>query len=266
MAQQSPGAYPASDGGKRSRGGQAGHVPRVYRTPPGANHKGRGTEAPRNGSRTRGGGLANQRHAAAKPAGGRASPGPRRGWRRRGRRRTPPLGAALAPQGGQRSRQQGRGATPPGRRGPPSGAHGSDLHRARCLKTNPRGRREGRAGRVGQMTRRTAGREALIAPYPRTPAKPAPQGTDRAPLPPAQISCWGREAATGGWGGARPRARRGAGGRARSTGSTGVGPREPGGRDLYPGVYQGLGGTNGPWRNTLETRAEKGRQRLKFGF
>ena len=90
---------------------------------------------------------------------------------------------------------------------------------------------------MGQMTLRTAGREALIAPYPRTPAKPAPQGTDKAPLPPAQITCWGREAATGGWGGARPRARRGAGGRARSTGSTGVGPREPGGaRSLSWGI------------------------------
>ena len=100
MAQQSTGAYPASDGGKRSRGGQAdggsgeartaGRLAARRRTAEArrteqeqqeqrkkqaqptkraASQGGRGAEAPRTGSRPRGGGLANGRHAAAKPAG-----------------------------------------------------------------------------------------------------------------------------------------------------------------------------------------------------
>lgn len=85
-----------------------------------------------------------------------------------------------------------------------------------------RGRRA--AGWVGRRQRLTAGREALIAPYPRTPAQPAPQGTDRAPLPPAQSTAPRERSEPGGWG-ERAHARvRGEGGRARSNGSIAGGP------------------------------------------
>lgn len=133
-----------------------------------------------------------------------------------------------------------RGAPQPGRRGPPSGAgryaafpvarlvtsgrwDARPPARARAMATaRPMAARRALRGRraaewAGRRQQLTAGREALIAPYPRTPAQPAPQGTDRAPLPPAQSTAPRTRSGHGGMGGARPRAR--AGGR-------GAGPRQ----------------------------------------
>ena len=125
----------------------------------------------------------------------------------------------------------------PGRRGPPSGAGRYAAFPVACLVTSgrwdarpparvramatarPMAARRALRGRraaewAGRRQQLTAGREALIAPYPRTPAQPAPQGTDRAPLPPAQSTAPRTRSGHGGMGGARPRAR--AGGRGAS--------------------------------------------------
>ena len=95
---------------------------------------------------------------------------------------------------------------------PPARARAMATARPMAARRALRGRRA--AEWAGRRQRLTAGREALIAPYPRTPAQPAPQGTDRAPLPPAQSTAPRTRSGHGGMGGARPRAR--AGGRGAS--------------------------------------------------
>ena len=141
----------------------------------------------------------------------------------------PLAGIGAAPMGGARrsrdaaGRRAGRAETPPPAaegwrargRGPPARARAMATARPMAARRALRGRRA--AEWVGRRQQLTAGREALIAPYPRTPAQPAPQGTDRAPLPPAQSTAPRTRSGHGGMGGARPRAR--AGGR-------GAGPRQ----------------------------------------
>ena len=127
-------------------------------------------------------------------------------------------------------RRAGRAETPPPAaegwrargRGPPARAWAMATARPMAARRALRGRRA--AEWVGRRQQLTAGREALIAPYPRTPAQPAPQGTDRAPLPPAQSTALRERSEPGGWG-ERAHARgRGEGGRARGNGTFAGGP------------------------------------------
>lgn len=140
-------------------------------------------------------------------------------------------------------RRAGRAETPPPAaegwrargRGPPARAWAMATARPMAARRALRGRRA--AGWAGRRQRLTAGREALFAPYPRTPAQPAPQGTDRAPHPPAQSTAPRERSEPGGWG-ERAHARgRGEGGRARGNGTFAGGPYTAvGGSPLPPSL------------------------------
>ena len=165
-----------------------------------------------------------------KPAGARAPvTGGTGGHRARAPRPTAGVAAARRSRDAA-GRRAGRADMPPPAaegwrargRGPPARVRAMATARPMAARRALRGRRAAEwAGRRQQLT---AGREALFAPYPRTPAQPAPQGTDRAPLPPAQSTAPRERSEPGGWG-ERAHARvRGEGGRARGNGTYGGGP------------------------------------------
>ena len=151
--------------------------------------------------------------SASGSAGEDAGTCPRR-RRRRERRRRRAQGRRLRRERPRRRSRPGRGTDSPGTRLglcatnlPPEAACGRHV-----------------AGGVGPLTPRTAGREAQNCAVPED-ARRAPQGTDRAPLPPAPISSRIAERSEmGGWG-ERAHARvRGEGGRARRPRRLGGGP------------------------------------------
>lgn len=151
--------------------------------------------------------------SASGSAGEDAGTCPRR-RRRRERRRRRAQGRRLRRERPRRRSRPGRGTDRP--------RTTDDRARPIYRRRPPRGSCE--AGRVGGITPRTAGREAQNCAVPED-ARRAPQGTDRAPLPPAPISSRIAERSEmGGWG-ERAHARvRGEGGRARRPRRLGGGP------------------------------------------
>lgn len=130
--------------------------------------------------------------------------------------------------GGDDAGSAGSGASARGAEAAPDAGR-TDRGRGRTSATSlpPEAATREAQGRTGGRDKRNglrAGRRK-IAPYPRTPAQPAPQGTGIAPLPPAPMSSRIAERSEmGGWG-ERAHARvRGEGGRARSNGSIAGGP------------------------------------------
>ena len=134
--------------------------------------------------------------------------------RRRERRRRRAQGRRLRRERPRRRSRPGRGTDRP--------RTTDDRARPIYRRRPPRGSCE--AGRVGGITPRTAGREAQNCAVPED-ARRAPQGTDRAPLPPAPISSRIAERSEmGGWGERATRACGGKGGGPAVTAVTGVGP------------------------------------------
>ena len=151
--------------------------------------------------------------SASGSAGEDAGTCPRR-RRRRERRRRRAQGRRLRRERPRRRSRPGRGTDSPGTRLglcatnlPPEAACGRHV-----------------AGGVGPLTPRTAGREAQNCAVPED-ARRAPQGTDRAPLPPAPISSRIAERSEmGGWGERATRACGGKGGGPADHDVWGVGP------------------------------------------